>query len=813
LNQVLQNRVFYINFATAGPAKLTSELNITQIYSFAIACFFCLSTHIPIAMNTVLQRVALRHNALYIAPDVISSNRSRELRSHTLFTLGQLRDSGFSLSEKALYALNAMTPEEQGQLLEMICSVFAAKMNWTPLVRDWQTPTGQTFNDMVYTFLYNVADRFSGTELPGTRLGCGHIIPDGVFDLERYTGCPFCGKPFETSAFVNHGQGSKMRVLGVMDDNDMASLMRDLLEMNTPLDASQINSLCLLMDFYPMPEGVDIKMKETLVEVMTHLISDGRSDLLSGLVKSPTDLLRFLWYSHTGYAKILRPKTLIKQNPRLWSYFCPDLPDSLTRKEQRKEALRLRFPRSLGRIVARLLNTMEMPPERMCAAMHPHREMWIHVIRALHLPEYSHRTGCEKLRNVLDRFYRKDYIVAQGLVDKARQRFDFTSTMKLLRMQPGVFARQLFANMLWFGSEPVLNEFRKVLPSLSTRLIVSLGNAAEFYFNPDSNRSVTIITGKRIEVGKNSLLYAHTTSECKKMAKQVRDLLLDALRLKYAMMPRLAASHVYIDPVLDSVLLPVGDRSLSIQDIGSAMPGMRFPVEGDKVRLFLFWGEGMHAQPIDLDLTANIFYPDRAEDCAYFNLSPLGAQHSGDIRHIPEMVGTAEYIELDLNRLSKAGARYVIFSVANYAGDTVPPNTRVGWMSSEYPMQVNAATGVAFDPSCVQMMVRIPENLASRSMLFGALDVEAREITYLELPGDRQVMTSKSAEGVFSLLEKLREKLTVGQALRMLADAQQIMPVTAEQLAADPELAGTTIVYDYSVTSDIPALMRTLIPD
>ncbi len=764
-------------------------------------------------MNTILQRVALRHNALYIASDVIPADRPQELHSHTLFTLGQLRDSGFSLSEKALHALNAMTPAEQGQLLELICNVFAARMNWTPLVRDWQTPTGQSFMDMAYTFLYNVADRIPGVELHGTRLSCGHIIPDGVFDLERYTGCPFCGRPFETNASVNYGQGSKTRVLGVMDDNDMASLMRDLLEMNTPLDADRINSLCLLLDFYPMPEDVNIKMKETLVEVMDRLISDGRLEPLQGLVKSPTDILRYLWYRHTGYTKILRPKTLIRQSPGLWTFFCPGLPDSLTRKEQRREALRLRFPRSLGRTVARLINDMEMPAGQMCAVMHPHREMWVHMIRALHLPQYSHRTGYDKLRTVLDLFYRMDYTVVQGLIDKARRRFDFTAAMKLLRMQPGAFARQLFANMLWFGSEQVLNEFRKVLPSLPTRLIISLGNAAEVYFNPETDRLITIITGKKIEVKKNGLLFAHSPSECKRMAKMVRDLLLDALKLKYAAMPEFAASHIYIDPALDSVVLPVGDRSVSMHDLGSAMPGMRFPVEGDRVRLFLFWGEGMPAQFIDLDLTANIFYPDHAEDCAYFNLSPLGARHSGDIRQIPDRVGTAEYIELDLNRLGSAGARYVIFSVSNYAGATVPPGTRVGWMSSEYPMKVDSATGVAFDPSCVQMMVRIPANFDARSMLFGVLDIEAREITYLELPGHRQVMTSESAEGVFRLLEKLREKLTVGQALRMLADARQITPVTAEQLAADPELAGITAVYDYSVTSDIPALMRTLIPD
>lgn len=142
--------------------------------------------------------------------------------------------------------------------------------------------------------------------------------------------------------------------------------------------------------------------------------------------------------------------------------------------------------------------------------------------------------------------------------------------------------------MLWFGAEPVLNEFRKVIPSLSTRLIISLGNAAEIYFDTSTDRSVSIITGQKIEIAKNIMLFALTTKKCQKMAAMVQSLLLDALKIKYAVMPKPAASHIYIDPALDSVIVPVSDRSTTIQDVGSAMRVCDFRWRATRCAYFSF---------------------------------------------------------------------------------------------------------------------------------------------------------------------------------------------------------------------------------
>ena len=200
---------------------------------------------------------------------------------------------------------------------------------------------------------------------------------------------------------------------------------------------------------------------------------------------------------------------------------------------------------------------------------------------------------------------------------------------------------------------------------------------------------------------------------------------------------------------------------------------MRFKVEGNAVRLFMQWGNGLPAQHLDMDLSARIALVNGdILNCAYFNLKCPGAKHSGDIQHIPEMVGTAEYIELNLNKLEKTGARYVTFSCNAYSCGALSPNLMVGWMNSAYPMTVSDKDGVAYDPSCVQHIVRVDESNLSKGLVFGVLNVQRREIVWLEMPYTSQTILGVDVASVEALLKRLEEKTTVGELLEIRAEAQ-----------------------------------------
>ena len=48
-----------------------------------------------------------------------------------------------------------------------------------------------------------------------------------------------------------------------------------------------------------------------------------------------------------------------------------------------------------------------MAPEKACEIMHPKREMWVRMIRALRLAEYARKPEFGNLKELMDIFYRE----------------------------------------------------------------------------------------------------------------------------------------------------------------------------------------------------------------------------------------------------------------------------------------------------------------------------------------------------------------------------------------------------------------------
>ena len=458
-----------------------------------------------------------------------------------------------------------------------------------------------------------------------------------------------------------------------------------------------------------------------------------------------------------------------------------------------KERLMLKYDRKACLRVAKWLNAIPMTARQAAENMNPKRGMWVRMIRALRLGEYSRKKGFDHLAEILDVFYKQDFSTWQGRVDKACQANDADKTLDLLKERPGMFARCLFATMLRFGSDKVLAAFDETADKLPARLLLSLGNAADQYFNPKEVRMARPITGVPRQIQPNKLLALYGDDDREAMAQAVNDLYKTSMERRFAMQ-KTEAKTIYIDPSLYHIPVSVGDRTTTIQDTSCALMGTRFPVEGDAVRLFLHWGKGLHAQPLDMDLSARIVLSNnKVLECAYYSLTCVGATHSGDIRHIPEMVGTAEYIELSLPTLEKAKAKYVMFTCNAYSTGALSPNLMVGWMDSAYPMKVSDKRGVAYDPSCVQHMVRVSEGNLSKGLVFGVLDVAKREIIWLEMPFTSQTLRGASGEVVEALLHRLETKLSVGELLEIKAKAQGLT------LTENADEADETYTYEWAL--------------
>ncbi len=729
-------------------------------------------------MNNILTKIALRYRALYLDIRREDINNTSATTVPVMAFVARLKENGFCVSEELLHALNAVSADTLAEITRCIEEVMGINLNWAALVKGWDVPTGESYVDHLITWVANIMGG-EKAGLEGTTLPCGHFIPEGTFPIERYNGCPYCGTPFKTADFVYKGQGSKQKELRLFTDRDMKNVFTSLLTSATPLDATQKDTLEQLLREYQLPDDVTITIKETAMLVVKFLAEQGKADEASELLKTPTDVLRYLWYEKTGYVQIIEPKTLVAHAGKMYRHMWGPLDRSEDAAQEMKKKLMLKYDRKACHRTAKWLNATQLSAEQAAENMNPKRGMWVRMIRALRLAEYSHKNGMEHLAEILDVFYRQDYSTWQGRIDQARLQNDADKTLSLLKERPGLFARCLFASMLRFGSDKVLTAFNEITDRLPARLLLSLGNAAESYFDPKETRLARPITGVTHKIETNKLLALYNDDTRKTMVADVMNIYKSSMLRRFSAQ-KAESKTVYIDPALYNIPVSVGDRATTIQDTSCALMGTRFPIEGDTVRLFMQWGKGLPTQHLDMDLSCSISLPnDEVAECVYYNLTCIGAKHSGDIRSIPDMVGTAEYVELSIPELQEAQAKYVTFTCNAYSCGSLSPNLVVGWMNSAYPMTVSEEKGVAYDPSCVQHMVRISEGNLTKGLVFGVLDVARREIIWLEMPFTEQTLRGANSESVEALLHKLEAKLSVGELVEMKAKAQNLTIVAS----------------------------------
>ncbi|MEZ0183356.1 hypothetical protein AB9T89_14025 [Flavobacterium oncorhynchi] len=720
-----------------------------------------------------LLKISLRQNAIFIPSEMIT-NDVKNLSGTTSVLLANVSKLGFTFSESLLHALNNVSPNYKIEVLGVLREVLGTDKNWTPLVKEWNIPTGESVLDHIITYFGNVFKTKNGTTLQ-----CGHIIPDNTFPLERYNGCPFCGTAFEFGKLENIGQGSKLKMLELWSEKDLNDFYISLLQSKTALDATQIDSLKMAIQYLPLPK-TEVAMKETLMLVIDLLIENGKEDEASQFLKTPTDILRYLWYKNTGMLQIIEPKTIIKRTSKNAQHFCNVLDTSVQARIASQKDLKLKYSRKECLMVANWLNNMNMDVEAMCETMHPKRGMWVRFIRALRLAEYSKRKGFEKLNFLMDVFYNQVYDVWQSKVNVSRLKFDADKTFALLKQRPGLFARSLFSNMLWFGADETIAHFEEIIDKVPARLVFTLNMYAQNYFDKNMQRSVKPLGGTNKRIGANQLLGLYEDFQLEAMKNQIEELCLLAMKKRFAKIAN-TNKTIYIDPQLFNIPVSIGDRSETIQDLPVALMGTRFPVEGNEVRLFMQWGKDLPAQHLDMDLSCHIAYEDKADICSFSRLTTIGCQHSGDIRSIPNKIGTAEYININIDELAKANAKFVTFTCNAYIKGSITPNLVVGWMNSKHPMKISEKTGVAYDPSCVDHQVRVTQNLA-KGLVFGVLDVAKREIVWLEMTFGGQVVQGLDFKGVQALLSKLNSKLNIGNLLQLKAEAQGLA-ITENEIA------------------------------
>ncbi|GAB7037272.1 MULTISPECIES: MXAN_6230/SCO0854 family RING domain-containing protein [Catenuloplanes] len=141
----------------------------------------------------------------------------------------------------------------------------------------------------------------------------------------------------------------------------------------------------------------------------------------------------------------------------------------------------------------------------------------------------------------------------------------------------------------------------------------------------------------------------------------VRAIVDDELTGRASVLPRFDLA--VLDGALADVPAPVRERAGSAQLAGWPRGSVRTLPPAGILRLFLHWEEPEKTR-VDLDLSCAFFDANwqRAGYCDYTRLRFAGdaAIHSGDLTSAPAPLGATEYLDLDMDLLAAAGARYAV---------------------------------------------------------------------------------------------------------------------------------------------------------
>ena len=111
----------------------------------------------------------------------------------------------------------------------------------------------------------------------------------------------------------------------------------------------------------------------TMMLVIQHLVKKEEGEKASFYLKTPTDILRYLWYEKTGQLQIIQPSVLQANSRRLGYQMGIAGDTSLTYQERMKEHLKLKYSRKTCKMVAMWMNATVLPAKKAGEDMNPKR--------------------------------------------------------------------------------------------------------------------------------------------------------------------------------------------------------------------------------------------------------------------------------------------------------------------------------------------------------------------------------------------------------------------------------------------------------
>ncbi|MFD7897859.1 MXAN_6230/SCO0854 family RING domain-containing protein [Streptomyces sp. NPDC059743] len=676
-------------------------------------------------------------------------------------------------------------------LLADIDEALGSDRDHTPLFRLFpdSTPrdTGRYFVNRVLTLLFQYPHQpcvLCGTVGTVHAVSpCAHLVCRSCFDGSDFSACPICNRILDADdPFLRPSSRprltfrrrqalpSRVRVLAYGGDfaaraEAAGDELRRLLARTAALSAQETNDLVLFLGTRDRTEldwlPASLPGREIKARVLAWLLHtpENRAAVLPAVtarLNTATDILRLLAVLSGGDPGLVGM-------PRI----AP-------------------VPRPVRRALLAALDALD--PALAVADMRRHRRAWIRAAHALHPFEHAARypraalavaalrgTGLSDdrlgaaLRTAAEATGSVELSDAKGTegtegtkvtvnawgrrVEIALADRDIPAATALLDQRPGELLRRLDHLLRLAGPDGgvVVDALAAALPRVSPAVLLSALGAVRSRRRPDDLLRVFFPKGG------NARVYVSEDTRAPLPAGPAED----AVRALTAEVVRRAAAQgpvglAVVDAGLDGMIAPFTERTASRALVtlprGSELPlpdtytdtdahnGPDKDISGSStgpatrtLRLFLHWMESETSGTTDLDLSLALFNEqwEHIGTCDYTKLrfAGTGAAHSGDLTSAPAPRGASEFIDLNLARLEKAGARYAVALCFSY--NNVPftelAEAFAGFMVRNEP----PGHGKIFDPRTVEQ--RFDLTGTSRACVPLLVDIPARTMRWLDV--------------------------------------------------------------------------------
>ena len=626
-------------------------------------------------MKDLFEMLLRYKNALLIQPKDESHQLTEEEKGFLVAAVGNIRSLGFVLSADCLMALCKCTLKEMSTYLQL--SIYYLKE---------MVGADRPYNPMYPNFPKQVA-KASDVELFFNALV--HYWTYGLY-VPHY----------EVESRKEYKEQGEARILNLAKEDDAVDIVRNLL--NSPTSISQLDREALLTFFNAfddystyLPDEIPFKENVAVVSALMFRSPDRYGvEGIGKYVKTATDVLRLLTALSDGDVSLAQKCTYRKLN------------------------------RAERRMVMDLLSMCGKIDEDLFR----YRQKWLRIGEILHPFTYkdSKYRGVVEAFDILRNKHKPRYF--NGVVEALIEQKNVDDLLNMLKKRPTDFARRLDKVLRdnEQDADRILAAFAEVAQEVSTTVLLTIRahfaerkmtDGCRYYIPKGNLAKLNVIEGE---------LPPLSEEICQKVVATCENALMAIYREREPM------SKVYVAPELKNIKVPYSQRSAS-ETSQIVTRGSRFPFDGKVLRAFIWWTNLPNGERVDLDLSALILDKNwkYVEHISFTNLRNTSeCYHSGDLTDgcDYEGAGVAEFIDLSVAKVRKAGGRYVLFSVLCYTKDTFDQieHAMFGWMQRNKPN-----SGEIFEPASVVMKMNLTAKCAS--VMPVVFDCEKHEFVWCDM--------------------------------------------------------------------------------